>query len=118
MAVIAAYASPLRASIWPATFNSTMAATAVYAPSLHDALPIFPSIAAPLGVASNCTVKDPVCGANALFSHTAALCWQTGCAEGNRSLRGPLIDWSGDQATTAAAIRNAASLLRGSPAAT
>src|SRR5256886_2405323 len=112
MAVIAAYASPLRASIWPATLKRTMAAKSVYAPAAPAASPMTPSMAAPFGVPSNCTVKDPVCGANALFSHTAALCWQTGCEEVNRSLGGPLMDWSGEQASTAAARPNTASLIR------
>src|SRR2546425_535926 len=112
MAVIAAYASPLRASIWPATLKRTMAAKSVYAPAAPAASPMTPSMAAPFGVPSNCTVKDPVCGANPLFSHTAALCWQTGCEEVNRSLGGPLMDWSGEQASTAAARPNTASLIR------
>src|SRR5207247_1793423 len=87
MAVIAAYAPPLRASIWPATLKRTMAAKSVYAPAAPAASPMTPSMAAPFGVPSNCTVKDPVCGANALFSHTAALCRPSRWSEGVRGRR-------------------------------
>src|SRR5437667_7268712 len=99
MAVIAAYASPLRASIWPATLKRTMAAKSVYAPAAPAASPMTPSMAAPFGVPSNCTVKDPVCGANALFSHTAALCYQTRSEQVDRSLLLLYVDWLGSAAS-------------------
>src|SRR2546426_230159 len=75
MAVTAAYAPPLRASIWPARLKRTMGAKSVYAPAVPADNPMTPSMIAPFGVPSNCTVNDSVCGANALFNHAAALCW-------------------------------------------
>src|SRR2546422_10261265 len=97
MAVIAAYAPPSRASIWPATLKRTMAAKSVDAPAAPADSPVTPSMAAPFGVPSNCTVNDPVCGANALFNHAAALCWHGSAEEGPdprlklESVRVPLV---------------------------
>src|SRR5438309_5288868 len=98
MAVIAAYAPPSRASIWPATLKRTMAAKSVYAPAAPADSPVTPSIAAPFGVPSNCTVNDPVCGANALFNHTAAFCRPTLKVEIKRRLVGAQEDRSAGHA--------------------
>src|SRR5712691_5199717 len=75
MAVAAVYPPPLRASICPVVSKATMAAKSVYPAAVPGDTPMTPAMAAPFGVASNCTVKAPVCTANALFSHAAALCW-------------------------------------------
>src|SRR5438094_6831821 len=107
MAVIAAYAPPLRASIWPATLKRTMAAKSVYAPAAPAASPMTPSMAAPFGVPSNCTVKDPVCGANALFSHTAALCQPSLRAQGERRPLLAHVDRLGGHAGPVCAVPNA-----------
>src|SRR5438132_8850289 len=115
MAVIAAYAPPLRASIWPATLKRTMAAKSVYAPAAPADSPVTPSMAAPFGVPSNCTVNDPVCGANALFNHTAALCYPSLQLQ---SMRVPLLaqeDRSAAAATSPCSLRNAESLPSVSP---
>src|SRR2546430_1177303 len=112
MTFTAAYAPPSRALIWPARLKATIGAKSVYAPAAPADSPTTPAMAAPFGVASNCAVKDPVWAANALFNHTAALCWQTGWEEFSKRLGGPLMDWSGEQAMTAAARPNAASLIR------
>src|SRR5439155_9179884 len=107
MAVIAAYAPPSRASIWPATLKRTMAAKSVYAPAAPADSPVTPSMAAPFGVPSNCTVNDPVCGANALFNHAAALCHPTLKLQ---SVRVPLLVQDAQLASAAAplcSVRNA-----------
>src|SRR5437667_9434941 len=78
MAVAAPYAPPLRASMVPLTLKRTMTAKSVYAAVAPSDSPVIPSIAAPLGVASNCTVKDPVWAVNAVFSHAGELALHPG----------------------------------------
>src|SRR5207249_2078422 len=75
MAVVAAYAAPLRASIMPAGLKRTLAARSAYAAAAPDDTPVTASRAAPLGVASNWTVKDPVWALKAVFHHATELVW-------------------------------------------
>src|SRR5882724_4256341 len=79
MALAAAYAPPLRASIWPAALKRTMTARSVNPAAAPTDSPVTASSPVPFGVASNCAVKDPVCAVNGLFCHASELVLQPGC---------------------------------------
>src|SRR6266852_4534421 len=78
MAFAAAYAAPLRASIWPTPLKRTMTARSAYPAAAPADSPVTPSSPVPFGVASNCAVNAPVCAVNALFCHVSELTLQPG----------------------------------------
>src|SRR5882724_7797546 len=78
MALAAAYAPPLRASIWPAALKRTMTARSANPAAAPTDSPVTPSNPVPFGVASNCAVKDPVWAVNALFCHVSELALHPG----------------------------------------
>src|SRR3989454_874371 len=78
MTLAAAYAPPLRASIWPAALKRTMTARSANPAAAPTDSPVTPSNPVPFGVASNCAVKDPVWAVNALFCHVSELALHPG----------------------------------------
>src|SRR3989442_5499594 len=74
----AAYAPPLRPSIWPAALKRTMTARSANPAAAPTDRPVTPSNPVPFGVASNCAVKDPVWAVNALFCHASELALHPG----------------------------------------
>src|SRR2546421_20013 len=57
----------------PAESKRTITARSAKLPAVPVDRPVPPSMSAPLGVASNAAVNDPVCVANAVFCHVAEL---------------------------------------------
>src|SRR5690242_476778 len=80
MEFVAAYAPPLRASIVPPVLKRTITAKSVYAAAAPWDRPVAASMPAALGVASNVTVNDPFCEANAVFWNAVVLVAQPGAA--------------------------------------
>src|SRR5882724_7705704 len=78
MTLAAAYAPPLRASIWPAALKRTMTARSVNPAAAPSDSPVTASSPVPFGVASNCAVNDPVCAVNRLFCHVSELALHPG----------------------------------------
>src|SRR2546427_297904 len=69
MAYTAVNAAPFRASMLPAALKRTMTARSAYAAAAPCDRPVTPSMEEPLGEASNWTLNEPLCAANAVFSH-------------------------------------------------
>src|SRR5256885_11569274 len=57
----------------PAESKGTITARLAKLPAVPAPRPVPPSMSAPLGVASNVAVNDPVCVANAVFCHVGEL---------------------------------------------
>src|SRR2546421_9325514 len=82
MALAAVYAPPLRASMSPAESKRTITARLAKLPAVPAPRPVPPSMSAPLGVASNVAVNDPLFVANAVFCHVAELVVQVPGGDG------------------------------------
>src|SRR2546421_970510 len=79
----------------PAESKRTITARSAKLPAVPVDRPVPPSMSAPLGVASNAAVNDPVCVANAVFCHVAELVVQVpgGDAGTTVTAAAPLCPW-------------------------
>src|SRR5256885_2199799 len=66
----------------PAESKRTITARLAKLPAVPAPRPVPPSMSAPLGVASNVAVNDPVCVANAVFCHVGELVVQVPDGDG------------------------------------